>query len=124
MFNPGAGNRPHNTPPDMTYNIYIAEKIYTRKDDGNCYENCLSLRKVADGLHDFTAECWPVIAELKKNLVAAGAFEGCLSRSEEWSIDHLTRNATESDTERDAMTPDLIGIDIITTPYELTLKAA
>ena len=107
-----------------TYNIYIAEKVYTKKEDGNCYPNYLSLKKVAEGLTKFSTECWPIIDELKKEMVAAGAWEGCLSRSEDWCVDTLTRYATDADTERDAMFPNLIGIEIITTTAELALRAA
>lgn len=107
-----------------TYNIYLAEKIYTRKEDGNCYANYLSLKKVAEGLEKFSTECWPIIDELKKELVGEGAWEGCLSRSEDWCVDTLTRNATEADTERDAMFPEFISIEIITTPHELKLRKA
>lgn len=106
-----------------TWNIYIAESVYTKKEDGKCYKNYLSLKTIAEGLNDFRTECWPIIDEMKNELISNGAWEGCLSRSEDWCEDHLTRYATDSDTERDSMFPDFIGIDIITTPFTLSLKS-
>lgn len=106
-----------------TWNIYLAETIYSKKEDGNCHKNYLSLKTIAEGLKDFRTECWPIIDEMKKELISGGAWEGCLSRGEDWCEDHLTRYATEEDKERDAMFPDFIGIDIITTTARLALKS-
>lgn len=105
-----------------TYTIYYAEKVYTRRKDGNCYANYLSLKKVAEGLEKFSTQCWPIIEKMKRELVSKGAFEGPLSRSVNWCIDCLTRPATDADTVRDDMFPDFIGIEIITTIHTLTLK--
>ena len=107
----------------MKYNIYIAENIWTKAADGNYHQNTLSLKQVAQNVEGFSTGCWPIIENLKKRMVEQGAWEGVLSRSETWCIDHLTRYATKADTQHDDMFPSLIGIDIITTPFTLTLKS-
>ena len=106
------------------WNIYIAESVYTKKEDGNAYQNVLSLIKIDGTYKSFSAEVYPKIEAIKKDMIANGAWEGCLSRSEDYCVDHLTRYATEKDTVRDCMFPDFIGIDIISTPYKLKLVEA
>ena len=106
-----------------TWNIYIAESVYTKADDGKGYKNTLKLEKVADGLKDFRTECWPVIDSLKQEILSKpGTWEGPLSRSESYCVDTLFRPATEDDKERDFMFPNAVIIDIITTTYTLGLK--
>lgn len=109
---------------ERTFNIYIAESVYQKAADGYHHKNTTSLVKVAEGLKDFTLDCCPVIKALKAEMVAKGATETSLSRSENWCEDHLIRPATDKDTERDTMFPDLIEVDIITTTYTLGLKEA
>lgn len=106
---------------DKGYNIYIAEYIYTSEPNGCAYKNYTSLEKVPGRYPNFTEDAWPKIAAIKKNLVNAGATQSCLSRSKDWCVDLLARPATAMDTERDYMFPELIHIEIITTPYELKL---
>lgn len=106
-----------------TWNIYKIEFVYTRAEDGNLYQNVLSMQKISEGLADFRTACWPIIEKTKKALVEGGAREGVLSRGSDWCVDHLNRDANEGDLVRDAMIPSIIGIDIISTPYTLSLKA-
>lgn len=105
-----------------TWNIYKIEQVYTKREDGRFYPNALSLEKIAGGLRDFTDDCWPIIEKTKEDLIAAGAWEGPLSRSETWCVDDLSRYTTDQDKVRDDMFPSIIGIQIITTPFELALK--
>lgn len=117
-------NNPLNTENMETWNIYIAESVYTKAEDGYGHKNTRKLEKVAEGLKDFRTECWPVIDELKSEILSRpGTWEGPLSRSESYCVDTLFRPATDEDMVRDYMFPNTVIIDIITTPYTLTLKA-
>lgn len=107
-----------------TWNIYIAEHVYTKGEDGNGYKNVRSLTKIDGIFHDFTKDVYPKIEEIKAEMVKKGAWLGCLSRGEDWCVDCLSRYATEQDTERDFMFPNIIGIEIISTPYTLKLVAS
>lgn len=108
---------------DTTFwNIYKVEQVYVRQEDGRFYQNALSLDKIAEGLRDFGDDCLPIIKKTKKDLIAAGAWEGPLSRSENYCIDWLTRYATEEDKVRDDMFPEFVNIKIIATTFELVLK--
>ena len=105
------------------WNIYYAESVYTRCEDGMGRKNTRKLEKIASGLNDFRKDCWPVIDAKKQEILSKpGTWEGPLSRSESYCVDTLFRPATEEDTVRDYMFPEFVMIDIITTPYELTLK--
>ena len=104
-----------------TWKIYKSEYVYTRKADGKCYKNSLTLDKIAEVVGTFSEACWPIIKRTKDALCAAGATESHCSRGNVWCVDLLNRKATEADKVRDAMFPDIIGIEIITTPYELGL---
>ena len=105
------------------WNIYATEHIYTKAADGNLYKNVLKLDKIAEGLKDFRTECWPIIDEIKKEfLQGKGCTEGPVSRSEDWCNDIMFRPATENDKVRDDMFPNTIIVEIIATPYTLSLK--
>ena len=106
------------------YNIYIAESVYTKAEDGNLHKNTRSLKKIASGLESVQKKCWPIIARTKQEILSApGTWEGSLSRSLDYCVDTLFRPATEADTVRDDMFPNTVILDIITTTYELELKA-
>ena len=104
------------------WNIYKAEQVYIRQKDGRFSPVALSLDKIAEGLRDFGDDCSPIIKKTKEDLIAAGAWEGPLSRSENYCIDWLTRYATEEDKVRDDMFPEFVNIKIIATTFELVLK--
>lgn len=106
-----------------TWNIYKIEYVYTKAEDGNLHQNVLSLELISEGLKNFSTACWPIVEKTKKALVEGGARESCLSRSSDWCVDHLNRDANENDKVRDDMLPSIIGIEIISTPFVLTLKA-
>ena len=108
---------------DTTFwNIYKVEQVYVRQKDGRFFPDALSLDKIAEGLRDFGEDCWPIIKKTKEDLIAAGAWEGPLSRSENYCVDWLTRYATEEDKVRDDMFPEFVNIKIIATTFELVLK--
>lgn len=104
------------------WNIYKAEQVYIRQKDGRLSPVALSLDKIAEGLRDFGDDCSPIIKKTKEDLIAAGAWEGPLSRSENYCIDWLTRYATEEDKVRDDMFTEFVNIKIIATTFELVLK--
>ena len=105
-----------------TWKIYKSEYVYTRKAGGNCYKNSRTLEQIAEVAGTFSSDCWPIIEKTKKELCAAGAWESHCSRGNMWCVDLLNRKATEADEVLDDMFPSIIGIEIITTPYTLTLK--
>ena len=104
-----------------TWNIYIAEHVYQKREDGNGHKNVLSLTKVNSGLKDFSKDVYPRIEAIKSEMIANGTWLGCLSRGGDYCVDCLTRYANDNDAERDFMFPNFIGIEIISTPYELKL---
>ena len=106
-----------------TWNIYYAESVYTKEADGFLHKNTFKLHTLATGLKDFRTECWPIIEAKKQEILSKeGTWEGPLSRSENYCVDALFRPATDEDTIRDYQFPGAIMIDIITTPYTLTLE--
>lgn len=116
--------KPLNTENMKTWNIYLTEYVYTKREDGNGHRDYIMLKKIAGGLEDFTKDCWPIIDNLKKEILAntLGSWEGPLSRGEDWCNDSLFRPATDEDKVRDYMFPNFVNIEIVTTPYTLELK--
>ena len=52
------------------WNIYYAESVYTRCEDGMGRKNTRKLEKIASGLNDFRKDCWPVIDAKKQEILS------------------------------------------------------